>query len=595
MRRDAIQGEHMRPKSTKAKKSSKPKSRRRTEASRGLMKNTGLRGFAIDVSQKSGQKALARVEAAPGGARSVASTLGVDLKKLDPETAARTHLDQALASDELAAFSRPRTESANSEFKSLGSEAVPLTGTVVVKFCQRFHKIPVYGSLVTVELDKDNGLLGINSTMGSPSGVDHVAKISPAQALAVAAKAAGARASSLSQTPRLYYYFDQNTSKWRLAYIIENVTVKRPRASEAGHSDAALKDYVIDAQTGKLLAELPRIATMARKVDRARDSNDKLREIVVDAAGGKRSMRDLDLNVTTYGFDFNDPTRQSALLPGALYTNPPNPWPSEAVDAHANGAEVARFLRDVVKRSSIDGRGGEMISTVNCWDRADGVTPAREWKNAYWNGDQMVYGQIKFPNQTFYSVAAMLDVVGHEMFHGVTDYTSRLEYRTQPGALNESYSDIFGVIIANFAKPIARWSWRIGVGFEGPGKALRDLADPTRHDQPKHMRDFRTATPPYTYERNDYGWVHDNSGIHNFAAYKIMTAKAGSRYVFSKSDIAGMFFLALTTQLSRTSDFSDSRRGVIQAARSLFRGQSAAVLARKVKAVEDGFAAAGIT
>lgn len=558
------------------------------------MQDTGLRGFAIDVSEKAGRKKLTRLEAASGGVRRRAEEVGIDVKTLDPETAAKTHLDEALASDELAAFSRPRTESAESEFKSLGSEAVPLTGTVMVKFCQRFHKIPVYGSLVTVELDKNNGLLGINSTMGSPSGVDHVAKVSPAQALAVAAKAAGAKASSLEQTPRLYYYFDQNAGKWRLAYIIENVAVKRPRG-EAGHSDAALKDYVVDAQTGKLLAELPRIATMARKVEKARDSNDKMREIAVDAAGGKRSMRDLELNITTYGFDFKDPTRQAALLPGTLYTNPPDPWPSEAVDAHANGAQVARFLRDVVKRNNIDGRGGEMISTVNCWDRGDGVTPAREWKNAYWNGDQMVYGQIKFPNQTFYSVAAMPDVVGHEMFHGVTDYTSRLEYRTQPGALNESYSDIFGVIIANFAKPIARWSWRIGVGFDGPGKALRDLADPTLHDQPKHMRDFRTATPPYTYERNDYGWVHDNSGIHNFAAYKIMTAKAGSRYVFSKNDIAGMFFLALTTQLSRTSDFSDSRRGVIQAARALFRSRSAAVLARKIKAVEDGFAAAGIT
>lgn len=559
------------------------------------MQNTGLRGFAIDVSDTAGRKKLTRLESASGGARRRALEVGLDVKKLDPETAARIHLDQALASDDLETFSRPRTESAESEFKSLGSETVPLTGTVMVKFCQRFHRIPVYGSLVTVELDKNNGLLGINSTMGSPEGVDHVAKVSPAEALAVAAKAAGAKASALGQTPRLYYYFDQNAGKWRLAYIIENVTVRRPRTSEPGHSDAALKDYVVDAQTGKLLAELPRIATMARKVENARDSNDKMREITVDATGGKRSMRNSDLNVTTYGFDFKDPSRQASLLPGTLYTNPPSPWPSESVDAHANGAEVARFLRNVVKRSNIDGRGGEMISTVNCWDRGDGVTPAREWKNAYWNGDQMVYGQIKFPNQTFYSVAAMLDVVGHEMFHGVTDYTSRLEYRTQPGALNESYSDIFGVIIANFAKPIARWSWRIGVGFEGPGKALRDLADPTLHDQPKHMRDFRTATPPYTYERNDYGWVHDNSGIHNFAAYKIMTAKTGSRYVFSRNDIAGMFFLALTTQLSRTSDFKDSRRGVIQAARALFRGQSAAVLARKVKAIEDGFAAAGIT
>ena len=56
----------------------------------------------------------------------------------------------------------------------------------------------------------------------------------------------------------------------------------------------------------------------------------------------------------------------------------------------------------------------------------------------------MVYGQVKFPDGSFYSIANMLDIVGHEMFHGVTDHTARLEYVTQPGALNESYSDIFG-------------------------------------------------------------------------------------------------------------------------------------------------------
>ncbi len=152
----------------------------------------------------------------------------------------------------------------------------------------------------------------------------------------------------------------------------------------------------------------------------------------------------------------------------------------------------------------------------------------REWKNAYWNGEQMVYGQIKFRDGAFLSVATMLDVVGHEMFHGVTDFTSRLEYRTQPGALNESDSDIFGVIIANFKRPLASWTWELGAGFDGPGTALRDLEDPTKHEQPKLMRDFKPATPPYTFDRNDYGWVHDNSGIHNYAAFRIMTAKTGT-------------------------------------------------------------------
>jgi Zn-dependent metalloprotease len=269
-------------------------------------------------------------------------------------------------------------------------------------------------------------------------------------------------------------------------------------------------------------------------------------------------------------------------------------WAVEAVGAHANGSEVARFLRSVVKRNNIDNRGGEMISSVNCWDRSEGTNPARQWKNAFWNGDQMVYGQIRSANGSFYSIANMLDVVGHEMFHGVTDHTSRLEYVTQSGALNESYSDIFGVIIANRGRPLDRWRWEIGSDWDGPGTALRNLRDPTLHEQPKTMRDYVTATPPYTWGRNDYGWVHDNSGIHNYAAYRVMTAKNGQTYLFGPAEIAALFYVALTQHLSRTSQFVDSRRAVIQAARSLFRNDSMATRDRKVKAVEDGFRAAGI-
>ena len=205
----------------------------------------------------------------------------------------------------------------------------------------------------------------------------------------------------------------------------------------------------------------------------------------------------------------------------------------------------------------------------------------------------MVYGQIKFPDGSFYSVASMLDVVAHEMFHGITDHTSRLEYQTQAGALNESYSDIFGTIIGNFYKQRDRWNWEIGVGFDGPGTALRNMEDPTLQGQPKLMRDYVQATPPYD-DRNDYGGVHSNSGIHNFAAYKIMTAKTGNKYVFTRRQLAAVFYIALTAHLSRTSQFSDSRRAVVQATHSLFRKESAASQGRKVKAVEDGFAAAGI-
>jgi hypothetical protein len=100
--------------------------------------------------------------------------------------------------------------------------------------------------------------------------------------------------------------------------------------------------------------------------------------------------------------------------------------------------------------------------------------------------------------------------------------------------------------------------------------------------------------PPYTFEGNDYGFVHDNSGIHNFAAYRIMTAKADDRYIFTPKHLAQIFYIALTVHLARTSGFADSRRAVLQAARSLFRKETPARLAQRIRAIELGFSAAGI-
>jgi len=563
-------------------------------AKSGRIPTSGLSGFLLDSSESSGKAAFAALAKTRPSFRGVAARTVLNLKKMDPESAALAHLDHALESDSVKKFVRPKIETAESEFKSLGSEAMPLTGTMLVKFRQHFNKIPVYGSLVTVELDKNNECLAINSSLGVPSGVNHVASVSPADALKVAAKVSGQTFKSLNQTPRLYYYFDQNTETWCLAYIIEDVPKRDRPISVTGIIESPLMDYVVDAHSGKLLAELPRLNTMAAVHEVVKDALHHSRTITVEKLGnGKRQMHDSILNVTTNGFDFKDPWAQSSQLPGTLYVKPPAPWPPEAIGAHANGTAVANFLRNIVIRNNIDNKGGEMVSTVNCWDRSEGVTPAKQWKNAYWNGNQMVYGQIKYPDGSFYSIASMLDVVAHEMFHGVTEYTSRLEYQTQAGALNESYSDIFGSIISNFPRTIAKWTWELGVGFDGPGTALRNMADPTLQDQPRHMKNFVKATPPYN-DNNDYGWVHHNSGIHNYAAYKIMTSKAGGKYLFTRRQVAAMFYIALTSYLSRTSQFSDSRRAVVLATRSLFRNKSADYLAQRVKAVNDGFSAAGI-
>jgi len=562
----------------------------------GSAPKTGLAGFVLDASEAAGKAAFTALAKSRPAARGIAASGAFSMRKMDPESAALSHLDHALESDSVKKFVRPKIETGESEFKGIGSEAMPLTGTVLVKFRQHFNKIPVYGSLITVELDRNNECLAINSSLGVPSGVSHIASVSPADAMKVAAKAAGQVLKSLKQTPRLYYYFNQNSENWCLAYIIEDVPKRSPKVAENGHLESPLQDYIVDAHSGKLLAELPRVNTMAAVQEVVKDALNKSRKITVETFGnGKKQMHDGALNLTTYTFDYMDPDTQPNLLPGTIYMKPPAPWPLEAIGAHANATTVARFLRNVVKRNNIDNKGGRIVSTVNCWARAEGKSPAKQWKNAWWDPDlkQMVYGQVKFPDGSFYSIASMLDVVAHEMFHGVTDYTSRLEYQTQAGALNESYSVIFGTIIANSPKARNKWNWELGVGFDGPGTALRNMADPTLMDQPKHMKDYFKTSPPYT-GRNDYGGVHINSGIHNFAVYKIITAKTGDKYTFTWRQLAAMFYIALTAHLSRTSQFTDSRRAIVQATRSLFRKESAASLARKVKAVEDGFSAAGI-
>ena len=120
--------------------------------------------------------------------------------------------------------------------------------------------------------------------------------------------------------------------------------------------------------------------------------------------------------------------------------------------------------------------------------------------------------------------------------------------------------------------------------------ALRDLRRPERFDQPSHMDDYQKL--PKT-AAGDWGGVHTNSGIHNKAAYNLLTAKdTQGKYLFKPREVAALFYLALTQNLSRTSRFGDSRRGVELAARSLFANKTNKQA--RFKAVAKAFDKVGI-
>src|ERR1051325_239082 len=124
--------------------------------------------------------AALRAERANSAAESLEATRP---HNLDPESAAKRILAHALASSTAADLTAPRVAGAESAFKSLGVETVPLTGTTIVKFRQQLRGIPVYGSLVTVELDENNEMVSLNYNLAPPDLSSFAAKVSPHEAL----------------------------------------------------------------------------------------------------------------------------------------------------------------------------------------------------------------------------------------------------------------------------------------------------------------------------------------------------------------------------------------------------------------------------
>lgn len=174
-------------------------------------------------------------------------------------------------------------------------------------------------------------------------------------------------------------------------------------------------------------------------------------------------------------------------------------------------------------RNSLDGRGLPLLATVHY---------GRDYDNAFWDGTQMVFGDGD--GQYFRRFTASLDVIGHELTHGVTELTAGLTYRGQSGALNESVSDVFGSLVRQrlLGQRADEADWLIGADLftdTVQGVALRSMAEPgTAYDdpvlgkdpQPAHMDDYVDTT-------DDNGGVHINSGIPNRAFFLAATAVGG--------------------------------------------------------------------
>lgn len=250
-------------------------------------------------------------------------------------------------------------------------------------------------------------------------------------------------------------------------------------------------------------------------------------------------------------------------------------------EAYDYSGKTYDFYSKIFGRNSIDTRGMRLDSTVHYGEN---------YNNAFWNGTQMVYGDGD--NEIFQRFTKCIDVVGHELTHGVTQYEAALEYQGQPGALNESFSDVFGSLVKQYSKKqsVDKADWLIGKGIftkKVNGVALRSMKEPGtayndpvigKDPQPGHMDNFYPG-------KEDNSGVHINSGIPNRAFY--LTALELGGYAWEKA--GKIWYITLRDRLRENSDFQKAANLTFEVAGSLY-----GINSREQNAVQNSWDLVGI-
>lgn len=260
--------------------------------------------------------------------------------------------------------------------------------------------------------------------------------------------------------------------------------------------------------------------------------------------------------------------QQSETLPGRLVRSEGQPPTGDrAADEAYDGAGATYDLySEIFERNSIDDQGLRLDSTVHF---------SVDYDNAFWNGSQMVYGDGD--GELFNRFTVAIDVIGHELTHGVTQYEANLTYAGESGALNESFSDVFGSLVKQrvLNQTADEADWLIGAGLltdQVQGVALRSLKAPgTAYDDPVLGRDPQPGQVSDQYRgRADNGGVHINSGIPNRAFY--LTAVALGGYAWEKA--GQIWYLALRDRLRSNATFRRAATVTVAVAGELYGQES---------------------
>ncbi|ACO83810.1 M4 family metallopeptidase [Clostridium botulinum] len=465
--------------------------------------------------------------------------------------------------------------------------------------------IPVYYGRIVFTTEKDSSMDSINGridTVFENGNWKNRIKLSKDNAIAKAKNNIKDEKATSKKTDLYLYNFE---GKPYVVYLVDLITDNGSWTIFVNAEDGSIVNKFNNTPTlidtkGQKLPNAKKIKDEAKKASNensvidvqgqsvkgvGRTSLDGLVNIDLTYGNGRYYLKDSNKNIYLYDLKnqvdeydlYNYLSRpnykQILMSKSELISNYNNNFIADnqvnSVDAYVNTNKTYDYYKNKLNRNSIDNKGMNINGFVHV---------GRNYGNAFWYGpyDGMFFGDGD--GVYFSSLAKSLDVVGHELSHGVTNKESNLKYENESGALNESFSDIMGVAVEGKNFVLGEDCWVAG-------GVMRDMEDPSRGGQPAHMKDYK-----YKPMNDDNGGVHTNSGIINHAAYLVADGieKTGAK---NSKDIMGkIFYTANCYKWDETTNFAKCRNDVVQVTKELYGENS-----KYVKIVEKAFDQVGIT
>ena len=442
---------------------------------------------------------------------------------------------------------------------------------------QTVEGIPVWEGEAIVHLKSDGSLSTITDNLKENISVNTQPNFSKKEAYYLAIEMYEGKAQLGGGDNKIELFVYRGEDRDHLAYRVET-----PRIDGSGDSSAPV--VFVDAQTGEEIFGYDNLQTGTGS-----SLYSGTVTISTSQSGSTYYMEDLTRRMGT--FNMNNTGTASTGTGGtqSRYSGTDDSWTATneraGVDAHYGAAKTYDYYQAVHGRNGINGSSGPGTTTAAANSGISLVTSrvhfASNYNNAFWYQNKMTYGD---GDGSTFTPLTTLDIAGHEMTHGVIEYTANLTYAKESGALNEGWADMMGAMVELYARggnPTSD-TWKIGEQAytpNTPGDALRRMDDPSLAGDPDHYSERLypgTCTPSNT---NDQCGVHTNSSIANKAFF---LAVAGGTHPQSGVTVTGVgatnggkiFYRALANYMTSGTTFAGARTATLNAATDLFGSTS---------------------